>query len=58
MYQRRAELDLIIRELAGEKKEWDLKIENLMKKKLSYPEDVTRVIEAVREEFVAYKGAM
>lgn len=52
VYQRRAELDLIIRELAGEKKEWDLKIENLMKKKLSYPEDVTRVIEAVREEFV------
>lgn len=52
VYKRRAELDMQIRELSGQKKEWDLKIENLMKKKLSYPEEVTRVMHAIREEFV------
>lgn len=52
VYKRCAELDMMIRDLSGQKKEWDLKIENLMKKKLSYPEDVTRVIQAIREEFV------
>lgn len=52
VYKRCAELDMIIRDLFGQKKEWDLKIENLMKKKLSYPEDVTRVVEAVKEEFI------
>lgn len=52
VYKRCAELDMVIRDLAGQKKEWDLKIENLMKKRLSYPEEVTRVIEAIREEFV------
>ncbi len=52
VYKRRAELDMHIRELSGQKKEWDLKIENLMKKKLSYPEEVTRVMQAIREEFV------
>ena len=36
VYKRRAELDMNLRELSGQKKEWDLKIENLMKKKLSY----------------------
>lgn len=51
VYKRRAELDISLRELAGEKKEWDIKIENLMKKKLSYPEEVTGVIGAIREEF-------
>lgn len=52
VYKRRAELDMHIRELSGQKKEWDLKVENLMKKKLSYPEEVTRVMQAIREEFV------
>ena len=52
VYKRRAELDMHIRELSGQKKEWDLKVENLMKKKLSYPEEVTRVMNAIREEFV------
>lgn len=52
VYKRRAELDMNLRELSGQKKEWDLKIENLMKKKLSYPEEVTRVMNAIREEFV------
>lgn len=51
VYKRRAELDISLRELTGEKKEWDIKIENLMKKKLSYPEEVTGVIGAIREEF-------
>ena len=52
VYKRRAELDIEIRELSGKKKEWDLKIENLMKKKLSYPDEVTRVMQAIKEEFV------
>ncbi len=52
VYKRRAELDMNLRELSGQKKEWDLKIENLMKKKLSYPEEVTRVMNAIRKEFV------
>ena len=52
VYRKRAELDIAIRELSGQKKEWDIKIENLMKKKLSYPEEVTGVIGAIREEFV------
>ncbi len=52
VYKRRAELDMNLRELSGQKKEWDLKIENLMKKKLSYPEEVTRVMNAIRAEFV------
>lgn len=52
VYKRRAELDIRIRELSGQKKEWDLKVENLMKKKLSYPEEVTRVMQAIREEFL------
>lgn len=52
VYKRCAELDMNLRELSGQKKEWDLKIENLMKKKLSYPEEVTRVMNAIREEFV------
>ncbi len=56
VYKRRAELDMNLRELSGQKKEWDLKIENLMKKKLSYPEEVTRVMNAIREEFVRDAG--
>lgn len=52
VYRRCAELDVVIRKLSGEKKEWDIKIEKLMKKKLSYPDEVTYIIQAVKEEFV------
>ncbi len=52
VYKKRAELDIRIRELSGQKKEWELKIENLKKKKLSYPEEVTGVMQAIREEFL------
>lgn len=52
VYKRCADLEVIIRDLSGQEKEWGIKIENLEKKKLSYPEEVTRVISAVKEEFV------
>lgn len=52
VYKRCADLEVIIRELSGQKKEWDIKIENLTKKKLSYPDEVTRVIQEIKEEFV------
>lgn len=51
VYKQCADLEVIIRDLSGQKKEWDLKIENLMKKRLSYPEEVTGVMNAIREEF-------
>lgn len=50
-YRRCADLEVITRELSAQKKEWELKIENLMKKKLSYPDEVMRVFDAIREEF-------
>ena len=46
------QLETEMQKLSSEYKEKELHIENLKKKKLSYPEDVNRVIEAVREEFV------
>lgn len=52
VYKRCADLEVIIRELSGQKKEWDIKIENLTKKKLSYPDEVTRVMQEIKEEFV------
>lgn len=52
VYSRCADLRVIIRELSAQKQEWELKIEKLMKKRLTYPEEVTRVAEAIREEFV------
>lgn len=52
VYKRCADLEVIIRDLSGQKKEWDIKIENLTKKKLSYPDEVTRVIQEIKEEFV------
>lgn len=52
VYERLAELKTSIRDLSAQEKEWNLKIENLMKKKLSYPEDVTRVVAAIKEEFI------
>lgn len=51
VYKQCADLEVAIRDLSGRKKEWDLKIENLMKKKLSYPEEVIRIMDAIREEF-------
>lgn len=44
-------LDDKIQRLSTEKRELEYKIENLTKKKLSYPEEVTRVMEAIKEEF-------
>lgn len=52
VYRRCADLEVAIRDLSAQKNEWDIKIENLMKKKLSYPNEVTRVIQAVKEEFI------
>ena len=46
------QLETEMQKLSSEYKEKELHIENLKRKKLSYPEDVNRVIEAVREEFV------
>ena len=46
------QLETEMQKLSSEYKEKELHIEKLKKKKLSYPEDVNRVIEAVREEFV------
>lgn len=47
------QLETEIQKLSSEYKEKELHIENLKKKKLSYPEDVNRVAEAIREEFVS-----
>ena len=41
-----------IRSLDSEKQETELRIANLKKKRLSYPDEVGRVMEAIREEFV------
>lgn len=38
--------------LSSKRREVELRIENLKKKRLSYPEDVNRVVEAIREEFL------
>lgn len=45
------QLENDMRKKASERQELELRIENLKKKKLSYPSDVTRVAEAIREEF-------
>lgn len=45
------QLENDMRKKASERQELELRIENLKKKKLSYPSDVTRVEEAIREEF-------
>ena len=41
-----------IRSLDSQKQETELRIANLKKKRLSYPDEVGRVMEAIREEFV------
>ena len=45
------ELEGELRTKASKKQELEFRIENLKKKKLSYPSDVNRVAEAIREEF-------
>ena len=45
------QLENDMRKKASERQELEFRIENLKKKKLSYPSDVTRVTEAIREEF-------
>lgn len=45
------QLENEIQRKASERQELELRIENLKKKKLSYPNEVTRLAEAIREEF-------
>lgn len=45
------QLENDMRKKASERQELEFRVENLKKKKLSYPSDVTRVTEAIREEF-------
>lgn len=51
VYRRIADLGMQIQSLSSKKQEWDYKIENLQKKKLSYPKEVTLVENAIKEEF-------
>lgn len=46
------QLETELQKLSMERKEIGLRIENLKKKKLSYPEDVNRVMEEIKEEFL------
>lgn len=52
VYRRIADLGMQIQSLSSKKQEWDYKIENLQKKKLSYPKEVTLVENAIKEEFL------
>jgi len=52
VFRRIFQLETEIQKLSSECKEMELRIENLKKKKLSYPDDVNRVIEEIRAEFV------
>ena len=52
VYEKRAHLTQQMSHVRDEKQEIDQKIEMLMKKRLSYPADVERVIGAVKEEFL------
>lgn len=49
---KKAEVSIRINTTDKEKQELDKRIELLNKKKLSYPEEVNRVMEAIRDEFV------
>lgn len=51
VFQKRAEVSAEQARVSSQKQELDRKIEQLMKKKLSYPEDVERVKTAIKEEF-------
>lgn len=49
---KKAEVSIRINTTDKEKQELDKRIELLNKKKLSYPEEVNRVMEAIRDEFI------
>lgn len=53
VYRRIADLGIQIQSLSSEKQEWDNKIDNLQRKKLSYPKEVTLVENAIKEEFLS-----
>ena len=52
VYRQLADMSIQIQQLVSEKQEIDHKIENLQKKKLSYPKEVTVVEHAIKEEFL------
>lgn len=51
VFKKQADLSVQKEHLSREKQELDQKIELLMKKKLSYADEVSYVVEAIREEF-------
>jgi len=51
IFKKRAEVSTEEARVSGQKQELDRKIEQLMRKKLSYAEDVERVRTAIKEEF-------
>jgi len=51
VFKKQADLSIQKEHLSQEKQEIDQKIELLMKKKLSYADEVSYVVEAIREEF-------
>jgi hypothetical protein len=52
VYKKQADLSIQKERISQEKQELEQKIERLMKKKLSYAPEVSRVIDAIKEEFV------
>ena len=52
VFKKQADLSIQKEHISQEKQEIEQKIEQLMKKKLSYTEEVSCVIESIREEFV------
>ena len=52
VFKKQADLSIQKEHISQEKQELEQKIERLMKKKLSYADEVSRVIESIREEFV------
>ncbi len=52
VFKKQADLSIQKEHISQEKQELDQKIERLMKKKLSYADDVSFVMEAIKEEFV------
>ncbi len=52
VFKKQADLSIQKKHISQEKQELEQKIERLMKKKLSYADEVSCVIESIREEFV------
>lgn len=52
VFKKQADLSIQKEHISQEKQEIDQKIERLMKKKLSYADEVSCVIESIREEFI------